>query len=121
MEIKEFENKLINNTFTENELQGLLHERLFTKQWLKIPYEIMKIIPRETLYKRKRDAKAVIKYKDKEYTIQWVETAMSDDFIVIEDIWYYCMQNPLQKGYQIKNFKAGKKHYLEKNLKKLKI
>ena len=32
MEIKEFENKLINNTFTENELQGLLHERLFTKQ-----------------------------------------------------------------------------------------
>ena len=44
MEINEFENKLTNKTFTEEELQELIQDYLFTSQGDRIPYEIVDTI-----------------------------------------------------------------------------
>lgn len=44
MEIEEFESKLKNKTFTEEELQELVQDYLFTNQGDRIEYEIIDTI-----------------------------------------------------------------------------
>jgi len=73
MEINEFENKLINKTFTEEELQELIQDYLFTSQGDKIPYEIIDTIYNNKLNRWSRDAQTIIKYKNKYYSILWKE------------------------------------------------
>ena len=73
MEIEEFENKLKNKTFTENELQEIIENYLFTNEGDKIPYEIVDTIYNNELNRWSRDAQTIIKYKDKYYSILWKE------------------------------------------------
>lgn len=73
MEIEDFENKLKNKTFTENELQELIEDYLFTNEGDKIPYEIIDTIYSSELNRWSRDVQTIIKYKNKYYSILWKE------------------------------------------------
>ena len=73
MEIEEFENKLKNKTFTENELQEIIENYLFTNEGDIIPYEIIDTIYSNELNRWSRDVRTIIKYKNKYYSIIWKE------------------------------------------------
>ena len=73
MEIEEFESKLKNKTFTEEELQELVQDYLFTNQGDKIEYEIVNTIYDDELNRWSRNAQTIIKYKNKYYSILWEE------------------------------------------------
>lgn len=73
MEIEEFESKLKNKTFTEEELQELIQDYLFTNQGDKIEYEIVDTIYDDELNRWSRNAQTIIKYKNKYYSILWEE------------------------------------------------
>lgn len=71
MEIKEFESKLKNKTFTEEELQELVQDYLFTNQGDRIEYEIIDTIYDDELNRWSRNVQTIIKYKNKYYSILW--------------------------------------------------
>lgn len=71
MEIKEFESKLKNKTFTEEELQELVQDYLFTSQGDRIEYEIIDTIYDDELNRWSRNVQTIIKYKNKYYSILW--------------------------------------------------
>ena len=73
MEIEEFESKLKNKTFTEEELQELIQDYLFTNQGDKIEYEIIDTIYDDELNRWSRNVQTSIKYKNKYYSILWEE------------------------------------------------
>ena len=73
MEIEEFESKLKNKTFTEEELQELVQDYLFTNQGDKIEYEIVDTIYDDELNRWSRNVQTIIKYKNKYYSILWEE------------------------------------------------
>lgn len=73
MEIEEFENKLKNKTFTEEELQELIQDYLFTNQGDRIEYEIIDTIYDDELNRWSRNVQTIIKYKNKYYSILWEE------------------------------------------------
>ena len=73
MEIEEFENKLKNKTFTENELQEIIENYLFTNEGDKIPYEIIDTIYSNELNRWSRNVETIIEYKNKYYSIIWEE------------------------------------------------
>ena len=73
MEIEEFESKLKNKTFTEEELQELVQDYLFTNQGDKIEYEIVETIYDDELNRWSRNVQTIIKYKNKYYSILWEE------------------------------------------------
>ena len=73
MEIEEFESKLKNKTFTEEELQELVQDYLFTSQGDRIPYEIIDTIYDSELNRWSRNVETIIKYKNKYYSILWEE------------------------------------------------
>lgn len=73
MEIEEFESKLKNKTFTEEELQELVQDYLFTNQGDKIEYEIIDTIYDDELNRWSRNVQTIIKYKNKYYSILWEE------------------------------------------------
>lgn len=73
MEIEEFESKLKNKTFTEEELQELVQDYLFTNQGDRIEYEIIDIIYDDELNRWSRNVQTIIKYKNKYYSILWEE------------------------------------------------
>lgn len=73
MEIEEFESKLKNKTFTEEELQELVQDYLFTNQGDRIEYEIMDTIYDDELNRWSRNVQTIIKYKNKYYSILWEE------------------------------------------------
>jgi len=73
MEIEEFESKLKNKTFTEEELQELIQDYLFTNQGDKIEYEIIDTIYDDELNRWSRNVQTIIKYKNKYYSILWEE------------------------------------------------
>lgn len=73
MEIEEFENKLKNKTFTEEELQELVQDYLFTNQGDRIEYEIIDTIYDDELNRWSRNVQTIIKYKNKYYSILWEE------------------------------------------------
>ena len=71
MEIEEFESKLKNKTFTEEELQELVQDYLFTNQGDRIEYEIIDTIYDNELNRWSRNVQTIIKYKNKYYSILW--------------------------------------------------
>lgn len=73
MEIEEFESKLKNKTFTEEELQELVQDYLFTNQGDRIEYEIIDTIYDDELNRWSRNVQTIIKYKNKYYSILWEE------------------------------------------------
>lgn len=73
MEIEEFESKLKNKTFTEEELQELVQDYLFTNQGDRIEYEIIDTIYDNELNRWSRNVQTIIKYKNKYYSILWEE------------------------------------------------
>ena len=73
MEIEKFESKLKNKTFTEEELQELIQDYLFTNQGDKIEYEIIDTIYDDELNRWSRNVQTIIKYKNKYYSILWEE------------------------------------------------
>jgi len=73
MEIEEFESKLKNKTFAEEELQELVQDYLFTNQGDKIEYEIVDTIYDDELNRWSRNVQTIIKYKNKYYSILWEE------------------------------------------------
>lgn len=73
MEIEEFESKLKNKTFTEEELQELVQDYLFTNQGDRIEYEIMDTIYDDELNRWSRNVQTIIKYRNKYYSILWEE------------------------------------------------
>lgn len=73
MEIEEFESKLKNKTFTEEELQELIQDYLFTNQGDRIEYEIIDTIYDNELNRWSRNVQTIIKYKNKYYSILWEE------------------------------------------------
>lgn len=73
MEIEEFESKLKNKTFTEEELQELIQDYLFTNQGDKIEYEIIDTIYDDELNRWSRNVQTIIEYKNKYYSILWEE------------------------------------------------
>lgn len=73
MEIEEFESKLKNKTFTEEELQELVQDYLFTNQGDRIEYEIIDTIYDDELNRWSRNIQTIIKYKNKYYSILWEE------------------------------------------------
>ena len=73
MEIEEFESKLKNKTFTEEELQELVQDYLFTNQGDGIEYEIIDTIYDDELNRWSRNVQTIIKYKNKYYSILWEE------------------------------------------------
>lgn len=73
MEIEEFESKLKNKTFTEEELQELTQDYLFTNQGDRIEYEIIDTIYDDELNRWSRNVQTIIKYKNKYYSILWEE------------------------------------------------
>lgn len=81
MEIEEFESKLKNKTFTEEELQELVQDYLFTNQGDRIEYEIIDTIYDDELNRWSRNVQTIIKYKNKYYSILWEEglTEYQDD------------------------------------------
>lgn len=73
MEIEEFESKLKNKTFTDEELQELVQDYLFTNQGDRIEYEIINTIYDDELNRWSRNVQTIIKYKNKYYSILWEE------------------------------------------------
>lgn len=73
MEIEEFESKLKNKTFAEEELQELVRDYLFTNQGDRIEYEIIDTIYDDELNRWSRNVQTIIKYKNKYYSILWEE------------------------------------------------
>ena len=73
MEIEEFESKLKNKTFTEEELQELVQDYLFTNQGDRIEYEIIDTIYDDELNRWSRNVQTIIKYRNKYYSILWEE------------------------------------------------
>ena len=73
MEIEEFESKLKNKTFTEEELQELVQDYLFTNQGDRVEYEIIDTIYDNELNRWSRNVQTIIKYKNKYYSILWEE------------------------------------------------
>ena len=73
MEIEEFESKLKNKTFTEEELQELVQDYLFTNQGDRIEYEIIDTIYDDELNRWSHNVQTIIKYKNKYYSILWEE------------------------------------------------
>ena len=73
MEIEEFESKLKNKTFTEEELQELVQDYLITNQGDRIEYEIIDTIYDDELNWWSCNVQTIIKYKNKYYSILWEE------------------------------------------------